>query len=77
VDGKISLILSLVYHRLKREFFMVTFQHLTDEYIQKSKRLTISERLEFLEEYRLLLPETVFIEKYKQYMKDWESVDGF
>jgi hypothetical protein len=52
---------------------METFQRLTDDYIQKSKGLTISERLEFLEEYRLLLSENIFTEKQNQYLKDWAS----
>ncbi len=52
------------------------FQKLSDEYIEKSKLLSITDRLEFLEEYRLLLPDSVFLEKQKQYLKDWESARG-
>ncbi|WP_167483032.1 hypothetical protein [Leptospira noumeaensis] len=53
---------------------MEAFQELTDEYIQKSKSLSVTERLEFLEEYRLLLPESVFTEKQNLYLKEWNSI---
>ncbi|WP_167481418.1 hypothetical protein [Leptospira kemamanensis] len=52
----------------------MSIQKLTDEYIEKSRLLRVTDRLEFLEEYRLLLPESVFLEKQKQYLKNWEAV---
>lgn len=52
----------------------MTIQMLTDEYIEKNRLLRLTDRLEFLEEYRLLLHEAVFLEKQKQYLKNWESV---
>lgn len=52
---------------------MESYQILTDEYIRKSRQLSVSERLEFLEEYRLLLSESVFVEKQKQYLLNWNS----
>lgn len=54
----------------------MAFQKLEDGYIEKNKLLTLNDWLEFLEEYRLLLPESVFLEKQKQYLKDWESISG-
>lgn len=63
-----------VWSRLRTESYMETFQELTDDYIQKSKNLTVTERLEFLEEYRLLLPESVFAEKQNQYLKEWNLI---
>ncbi|TGN09371.1 hypothetical protein EHS11_12545 [Leptospira ilyithenensis] len=52
---------------------MQIFQTLTNEYIHKSNQLSISERLEFLEEYRLLLPESFFIEYKQKCLEKWSQ----
>jgi len=48
-------------------------QKLSDEYIAKSAELSISARLEFLEEYRLTVSESVFDSKTKRIQAAWRS----
>ncbi len=50
---------------------MKVTQKLSEEYIRRSQQLTIMERLEFLEEYRQLLPLSVFEEDRKARLKAW------
>lgn len=50
-------------------------QLLSPEYIKKSAELTITERLEFLEEYRLLLPLSVFEEHHRRRLEEWYGFD--
>lgn len=46
------------------------------EYVEKSARLSVSERLEFLEEYRQLLPLSVFEEAMQARQAAWERSAG-
>ena len=48
----------------------------SDEYIEKSAKLSVSERLEFLEEYRQLLPLSVFEEALHARRVAWERSAG-
>jgi len=50
---------------------MKVVQELSAEYIRRSQQLTIMERLEFLEEYRQLLPLSVFEEDRRARLKAW------
>ncbi|MFO1480943.1 MAG: hypothetical protein U1F40_12145 [Turneriella sp.] len=50
---------------------MKVTQELSEEYIRRSQQLTVMERLEFLQEYRLLLPLSVFEEHYAARLKAW------
>lgn len=50
---------------------MKVTQLLSEEYIRRSEQLSLMERLEFLEEFRLLLPLSVFEEHYRNRLKDW------
>ena len=50
---------------------MKVTQELSEEYIRRSQQLTIMERLEFLEEYRQLLPLSVFEEDRQARLKVW------
>jgi hypothetical protein len=52
-----------------------TYQSLSHNYIQQSSKLSITERLEFLEEYRLVVSESVFKEKLKRIQKAWNFVN--
>ncbi|MDF3821317.1 hypothetical protein P3G55_15545 [Leptospira sp. 96542] len=65
---------SSVYCKLREVPAIQPIQILENDYIEQSRRLSVTDRLEFLEEYCLLLPESFFLEKQKQYLKDWESV---
>ena len=49
---------------------MKAVQILSDEYIQKSAKLSIQERIDFLEEFILLLPESVFEEQKKKRLEE-------
>jgi len=49
-------------------------QRLSDEYIAKSAELSVSARLEFLEEYRLTVSESVFYSKTKRIQEAWRSL---
>lgn len=50
---------------------MQAIQILTAEYVQRSAALTPSERLEILEEFRLLLPLSIFEERLRAYRAVW------
>lgn len=50
-------------------------QVLSAEYAEKSLQLTVMERLEFLEEYRLLIPISVFEQHYQKRLDEWHGVN--
>ncbi|GEM_PF-3423797 len=52
---------------------MKVAQLLSEEYIRRSQQLSVMERLEFLEEFRLLLPLSVFEEHYQNRLKEWHD----
>ncbi|MCZ8158195.1 MAG: hypothetical protein O9264_18900 [Leptospira sp.] len=54
---------------------MEAIQYLSNEYIEKSLLLSVTERLEFLEEYRLLLPESLFEERRNRYIENWNATN--
>ena len=55
---------------------MKVTQLLSKDYIKKSEQLNLMERLEFLEEFRLLLPLSVFEEHYANRLKEWDGDNG-
>lgn len=52
---------------------MKVTQLLSEEYVQRSAKLSLMERLEFLEEFRLLLPLSVFEEQNASRLKAWHD----
>jgi len=48
-------------------------QYLSDETIAQSRRLSVSERLEFLEEFRLMVAESAFQKRIEEYQRKWEG----
>ncbi len=48
-------------------------QLLSVEYVRRSEKLSTTEVLEFLEEFRLLVPLTVFEEKHRACLAAWQS----
>ncbi|MFO1471003.1 MAG: hypothetical protein U1F27_08215 [Turneriella sp.] len=53
---------------------MKATQLLSAEYVEKSAKLSIGEILDFLEEYRLLVPVTVFEEKKQACLSAWQII---
>jgi len=49
-------------------------QYLSDEIIERGSSLSVSERLEFLEEYRWIVSETAFQQRIDEYKKKWEGL---
>lgn len=54
---------------------MKAIQLLSVEYVRRSENLSLAERLEFLEEFRLLLPLSVFEENRRDRLKTWNDSD--
>lgn len=54
---------------------MKATQVLTEEYVYKSSSTSLTERLQFLEEFRLLLPVSVFEEHYQNRLKEWHETE--
>lgn len=54
---------------------MKATQILTEEYIRKSASTNLMERLDFLEEFRLLLPASVFEQHYQNRLKAWQKAE--
>lgn len=52
---------------------MKGIQLLSEEYVRKSEKLSLTERLEFLEEFRLLLPLSVFENDRRERLKAWHD----
>jgi hypothetical protein len=52
---------------------MKSVQLLTEEYVRRSAQLTVQERLEFFEEFRQLVPLSVFEEKRRAVLETWEK----
>ena len=52
---------------------MKAVQLLSVEYVHRSEKLSLTERLEFLEEFRLLLPLSVFEENIRDRLKTWND----
>ncbi len=50
---------------------MKALQIISDEYLEKCKRLSTEEILEFLEEFRQLLPESVYREQTERRLAEW------
>ena len=48
-------------------------QILSAEYVRRSAKLSTNEVIEFLEEFRLLVPISVFEEKNKNCIAAWQS----
>jgi len=55
---------------------MRSVQLLSEEYIARSAALTVTERLEFLEEFRLLLPLSVFEDERRQRLEAWRASES-
>ncbi len=55
---------------------MKTVQILSEEYVQRSAQLSTMERLEFLEEFRLLLPLSVFEEDHTNRLEAWYGANS-
>lgn len=53
---------------------MESVQYISDEYLERSLRLSVTERLEFLEEYRLLIPLELFEERKAKYIEDFVAM---
>jgi hypothetical protein len=52
---------------------MKVTQNLSEEYVEKSRLLSVTDALEFLEEYRLILPLSVFEEKNRATLEAWQK----
>ncbi len=55
---------------------MRSVQLLSEEYVARSAALSVTERLEFLEEFRLLLPLSVFEEERERRLAEWQAFEG-
>jgi hypothetical protein len=51
-------------------------QLISDEYLEKSRKLSTAEILDFLEEFRQLLPESVYLEQTQQRQDEWRRNEG-
>ncbi len=48
-------------------------QDLSSEYVERSRQLTVNDALEFLEEFRLLVPLSVFEDKNRAALAAWHK----
>jgi len=55
---------------------MKSLQLISDEYLEKCKKLTTREILDFLEEFRQLLPESVYIEQTQARLAEWHKSES-
>jgi len=55
---------------------MRSVQLLSEEYVARSAALSVTERLEFLEEFRLLLPLSVFEEERERRLAEWQAFES-
>lgn len=52
---------------------MKSLQLISDEYLERCKKLTTPEILDFLEEFRQLLPESVYREQTRERLDQWHQ----
>ncbi|NCS93439.1 MAG: hypothetical protein GW761_06520 [Leptospira sp.] len=56
---------------------MRALQIFTDEYLETCSKLTAQERLDWLEEYKLLIPISAYEDRVKEIQKNFENSPKF